>query len=259
MHPTEQPGSGRDIPTALKSREELRRQFWAAIESQSSDPIELLPTSLAGAAAKVLNVAGIGLSVANDRFRVPLGASDDEAVAAERLQFTIGEGPCLSAMHTHTEIRVSGSDMNRRWPAFYEQLASRSSYRSIASVPFRAATDVNAAMDLYFRDDTGAFSTDLEDATAIAELIALALRATATPAVPSVLDRDAMLPPWLHGPAARNRLRTWIATGVLMTHFGADAAAALTRLRAWAYASGLTVDDATDLVINGDLKPEELA
>jgi hypothetical protein len=259
MESAEAPEPFRATTHALQTRDQLVDRFWATVPDRSGEDIETLPTSLAVASAAVLGVVAVGLSVADDRFRVPLGASDDEATAAERLQFTVGEGPCLFAMHTHTEIRVSGTDMNRRWPAFYEQLAGKTSYRSIASVPFTAAEGIDAAMDIYFRDNTGAFTADLDSATTIAELIGLTLQAAATPAVPAVLERDTMLPPWLYGPAARNRLRTWIAAGVVMAYFGANSANALDRLKAWAYGAGLTVEDATDLIINGDLRPQEMA
>ena len=60
---------------------------------------ELLPAGLARAAVRVPpGVAGAGISVlADPGLRVPMGASDDDAATAERLQFTVGERPCPQA------------------------------------------------------------------------------------------------------------------------------------------------------------------
>ena len=59
---------------------------------------ELLPERLVRAAAAMLPVADASLSLleAGDK-RVPLGSSSPEAASAERLQFTVGDGPCMMA------------------------------------------------------------------------------------------------------------------------------------------------------------------
>jgi hypothetical protein len=74
-------------------------RFAARVRGQPAELAgpELLPVRLARAAVRVLpGVAGAGISVlADPGMRVPLGASDEDAATAERLQFTVGEGPCL--------------------------------------------------------------------------------------------------------------------------------------------------------------------
>jgi hypothetical protein len=73
---------------------------------------ELLPTRLMKAAAAVLPVAAAGISIfISSGHRVPLGASDDTAALAERLQFTSGEGPCLSAHATNRATWVTNAQM----------------------------------------------------------------------------------------------------------------------------------------------------
>jgi hypothetical protein len=50
---------------------------------------ELLPVRLARACVEVLPVAGVGISMfGSSGMRIPVGASDDDAAAAERLQFS---------------------------------------------------------------------------------------------------------------------------------------------------------------------------
>jgi hypothetical protein len=216
--------------------------------------IDLLPTELAKACVQVLDLDGAGLSAISDRFRVPLGASDDDATAAERLQFTVGEGPCMQALRDRTEIRVSADDIARRWPAFYDELIVQTPYRSIASLPLQITAEIAGAIDLYFRHPTGAFSVDLRAAVETADHVTEVLRATATPAAPSPHKPGDLLPAWMYSPSATSRLRTWIAAGVLMAQHGLNGPDAMTRIRAYAYAHQIDIADVTDRIIDGSLK-----
>ena len=100
---------------------DLTQEFAArvtAAESELPGP-ELLPLRLARACAQVLPVAGAGLSVyfSADR-RLPLGGSDQAAGIAERLQFTVGEGPCLTAHSTGNAVLADEDELRTRWPMF---------------------------------------------------------------------------------------------------------------------------------------------
>jgi hypothetical protein len=238
---------------------DVASEFWNALAgANSGDAIDQLPTALTRAGLAVLPADGIGLSAVNDHFRVPLGASDDEAIAAERLQFTVGEGPCLQALRDRAEVRVSDADMQRRWPAFYDELTRRTPYRSVASLPLSITPTLAGAIDLYFEHPTGAFTVDLTLAAAIAEEIVTALRATSTPTVPSTHKAGVLLPAWLYSPTASGRLRTWIAAGVIMARLGLNAPNAVARIRAYAYAHQQDITEITDNIIDGTLPVDAL-
>ncbi len=98
---------------------------WTGAEDRGSASIEMLPVRLTRAAVTVLNVQGASLSVLSGTVRVPLGASDDAANAAERLQFTFGEGPCMAALHGGAAVHVNEDEIARRWPAMYAGLNRR--------------------------------------------------------------------------------------------------------------------------------------
>jgi hypothetical protein len=239
---------------AAKSGDVVARLRAVLLANTTTGPaIELLPTTLAVACAEVLPVDGVGLSAFSRPIRVPLGASSDQAAAAERLQFTIGVGPCIQALHDQTEIRVSGGDMQRRWPIFYDELILRTPYRSIASLPLQITPELAGAIDLYFQDPLAAFAVDLDAAARAANHVAETLRATSTPAVPSTHSPDVLVPAWMHGPRASDRLRTWIATGVLLAQSGLTGPDALVRIRAYAYAQEQDLADVTDAIIDGTL------
>src|ERR1700710_311366 len=133
---------------------------------------ELLPVRLARACATVLPVTGAGLSLYGTAdFRVPIGASDDTAADAERLQFTLGEGPCLAAHLERRVIAASESDMQRLWPQFYAELVTGSSYRSIVAVPLQQGLQGVAALDLYLDNSTAALELDRAELVTVADTV----------------------------------------------------------------------------------------
>ena len=91
------------------------------------------------AAVSVLPVTGAGLSMI-DRLRIPLAASDLDVITAERLQTTLGEGPCLAAVAMGEPLVADLAGMAVSWPNFHERFAAESPYRSVASFPLRAAS-----------------------------------------------------------------------------------------------------------------------
>ena len=99
----------------------------------------LLPVRLAKACPAALPVAGAGLSAfTHDGFRIPLGASDDTALTAERFQFTVGQGPCIEAHASARPVLAPDAVLGFRWPLFHQQLVSlrsRCQSSSPVSVP----------------------------------------------------------------------------------------------------------------------------
>jgi len=95
------------------------RAAWVDTNVPVPAGVELLPVRLARACVQVLPVDGASISVLTEDFRYPLGASDDTANAAERLQFTQGEGPCLDALRTNSPVQANAQDIYRRWPLLY--------------------------------------------------------------------------------------------------------------------------------------------
>jgi hypothetical protein len=216
--------------------------------------VELLPDDLAGAVAEVLDVAGAGLSVVtSDGFRVPLGASDAVARTAERLQFTHGEGPCLAVAAAPRIVRAAAADFAQRWPALYTDLRARTSYRSVVAVPVPFGVHAAGAYDLYLTDpDAAAALSDADLQAVSAEIV----RAVAAVVLASGTPPDVA---WLGRPAARRRTGVWIAIGLLNATLGLPASDALARLRSFAYARELSVDDVAGALVARELEPAELA
>jgi hypothetical protein len=234
----------------------IAQQFRSAcLDSSQPDltSVELLPTLLARACAKVLNVAGAGISVFARDFRVPLGASDPDAATAERLQFTLGEGPCLDAYRTGEPFRGDEQHIKEKWPIFYGELVTRTPYHSIVSLPLRLSPTTGGAVDLYQDQADDLEGLSLADINVVMGRIIAALSWQTEPKAADVPG-----PGWLHGPTAQRRTRVWVAAGMLNTAFDLSQADALTRLRAYAYAHDQSVDDVAENLIRDTLPLDQL-
>ena len=217
----------------------------AARPSGPDDP-DLLAERLATAAAAVLPVAGVGLSIHGERdLRTPLAASSEIAATAERLQVTAGSGPCLLAAEAGLPVFATEEVLARRWPVFHDLLVTHTPLRSALALSLRGRLKGVGAMDLYLAEPDGAIAVDVFDARCVAELVADHLDGAADWSVWTPTET----PAWSDTPDARRRARLWMAVGMLVITLQAPTADALARLRGYAYATGRTADDvATDLV-----------
>jgi hypothetical protein len=236
----------------------LVENFHAALASTAVElpGPALLPERLAHACAGVLPVDGAGISLffLSGR-RLPLGASDPMSGEAERLQFTVGEGPCLSA-HAAGEPMLADEVMIRsRWPGFYNELVARTSIRGIISLPLRGELRGIGALDLYVIPPLGMGSLSLQDALIVSGEIAAVLQAQSQ----QMRDRQAGGPAWLDAPAAERRSTVWQAIGVVNAALKVSSPDALALLRAHAYADGSTLDELAARVLSRDVAVEELS
>lgn len=216
---------------------------------------ELLPERLARAAAAVLPVDGGGISLffASDR-RLPLGASDEQSAEVERLQFTVGEGPCLSAHASGRPIVADEAMIESRWPAFYDELVARTSIRGIIALPLEDDLRAFGALDLYLVPPGDVGSVTLLDALTVAREVVETFQATRRQD-PTSADG----PAWLDAPAAERRSLVWQAMGFVNSGLGVTGPDALALLRGYAYGEGADLDDVAARVLARDVPLERLA
>lgn len=176
-----------------------------------ADP-DLLPERLAHAAAAVLPVDGVGLSLHGEAGRqTPLAASSEVAALAERLQFTAGSGPCLLA----TEYGLPCSPTRRSWPfggrpsrsAGHEDAAAQRAGAVLAG-QLRAV----GAMDPYFADPDGVTAVDVYEARCVGQLVSDHLDVAAHWSVWTPTE----LPAWSNTPDAQRRRRLLAGACVLL-------------------------------------------
>jgi hypothetical protein len=219
---------------------------------------ELMPVRLAKACVAVLPVAGAGISLLYDDFRVPLGASDADASCAERLQFTTGQGPCLEAVRSGDTVLAGAEKILGSWPAYGEELFSRTPYAAVISLPLEISGAAHGALDLFLTDAPMLNRVSLADASAVQEQIVEAFQLAGGMAEAGGSLSDEPEPAWLHGQAAQDRIHVWIAMGMVMTRYGLVAADALALLRAHAYGNGNMLDQLSEELVSGEQDLAEL-
>jgi len=212
---------------------------------------ELVPMALARACVQVLPVAGAGISLI-DEIRVTLAASDAAAARAERLQTTLGEGPCLTAASAAEPVTADLTTLAAVWPEFHRKLVAQTPYRSVVSVPLLARDGITAlgALNLYLT--TPDVAPDLFWAhipAGIAAPISHVLFDHAIRANPNAL------PPWLNHASVTQWKHVWVAAGILMQQAGLSNDDALAALRDYSNAHDVTIDDTADRLGSQALHP----
>lgn len=215
---------------------------------------DALPSTLVESCRDLLEVDGVGISL-TDEMRVPLAATSAEAVTAEALQTTIGEGPCLTAAGHGTTLVADATSMVATWPVFGSALTSRTPFRSVASVPLKAHSgSAFGAVDLYsVEGDAASLTAMIDDAAQIAEVMAASLmEAAGATGLQGALSR------WMQSPSANGRFRVWNAVGMMMAYAGEPSRDSLAKLRGYAFSHNITLDELAGRLTDRQLRPETI-
>lgn len=235
---------------------DLARRYNAAVvqylQAHAAGP-ELLPSVLVQACLEVLPIDGAGLSL-TEELRVPLAASGYAAALAERLQTTLGEGPCLNAAARAEPEAFDLDTMAQRWPLYHAEFVSRTPFRSVASIPVASLSQRRfGALDLYSTQPDGP-RVPLDQIVVVATQISIML----FEAPPMTLDHGMSIPVWLTGEPVERRMNAWYAVGILMARTELLASDALATLRAYAYSHQTSLDDIAAQLVDRRLLPEAI-
>lgn len=247
--------------------DDLPERFARAL-ARRADPArpELAASALAGACGEVLAVDGVTISVVGrGAWRLPIGASDDAAAAAERWRFTIGPGPdpadpdspdgSAGPADPDAPLVVDEDRLRRTWPLLHEQLRRHTPFRSAVVVPVHLRLPRGPAragvLDLLLhraRPDAPSPAGPLDPARVrrVAALVSAELTRD-----PGGGPAGAGEPDWMDAPAARRRQRAWMAISMARQVLGVGEADALALLRASAYGQDRTLEDLADDVVEG--------
>ncbi len=202
------------------------------------------------ACMEAVAVDGGGISlVSHAGMREPLYGSDAAADTIERLQFTVGEGPCVDAFASGSPVLVDDLDaadsgLRTRWAMFLPE-AAKADIRAVFAFPMRIGAISVGAVDLYRRTPGPLDDASLAKIlTTVDALSLMLLRMDGNP--------DDGLSTEQLGSMAVHR-----AAGMVMAQLGTSIGEALLRLRAAAYAEGAPVDRVADDVINGSRRFQE--
>jgi hypothetical protein len=187
--------------------------------------------------------------------RVPLGASSADAEAVERLQITIGDGPCIHAFDTGEPVTATQDQVAAAWPIFNDRMVAETRIRSVASLPLQTPRTRLGALDLYWNSPDGAATLSVAASTELADRIAEILLAE-----PDVTTQFGVTGPgWFDAAAAQRRMQVWQAVGMLNFSCGLSNVDAIAVLRAYAYAHDTTLDDLAGDLVRGRVPVHDVA
>ena len=188
-------------------------------------------------------VDGAGLSIlATSGAREPLYATDDLATQIERLQLTLGEGPCVDSSTSSSPVLIPDladpeDPVASRWPVFRVE-ANRLGARAIFAFPISFGAIGLGAVDLYRRSPGPLTDPQLSSALTTVDRVGLAMLEA-----PGQYD-DPSAP-------AMTSMVVHQAAGMVMAQLDSSIEEAVVRLRAAAFAENRTVNELAADVVNG--------
>ena len=186
---------------------------------------------------------GAGVSIMDGGgTREPLYATDEIATEIERLQLTLGEGPCIDSSATGTPVLVPDLGDARdvavsRWPVFGSE-ARRTGARAIFAFPIRIGAIWLGAVDFY-RQSPGPLSQPALG-TALSSVDEVGVALLEAPHHYGDLGAPTSINMTVHQ-----------ASGMVMGQLDSSIEEAMTRLRATAFAEGVTINELAADVLKG--------
>jgi GAF domain-containing protein len=149
---------------------------YAELQRLLLDAPKTLPflAEIAELAASLVPGSHCGIILENGQHVATVATSDESAQRMEDLQYLIGQGPCLEALHTSEVVQVDDTELDARWGDYNVQAAAQG-VRCVVAVPLVIEGESVGALNL-FGDSAGCFSDlDLERVRAFARQATTAL------------------------------------------------------------------------------------
>jgi hypothetical protein len=224
---------------------------WARLLADAPAERRAQPGRICELCVRVLGVTGAGISmVTAEGNRGIVCATDDVSARIEDLQFTLGEGACVDAVHAGAPVMVADLDepgdlVVERWPGFMEGAAA-AGVRAVFAFPLRIGAITVGTLDLY-RDCPGDLTAaQLPGALMAADVAALAL----------LYLGAGRHDPFADDPAGRSAYQMQVhqATGMVKIQAGVTIEEAFLMLRAHAFAAVRPVADVARDVVERRLR-----
>ncbi|OUD01079.1 GAF domain-containing protein [Streptomyces swartbergensis] len=213
-------------------------------EAAAKAPAEEVPRRVCGAVCEGLGMDGTTLSLLTDTpSRQLLAASDDAALLLEEIQFTVLEGPCISAARSGEPVAVN--DLREEltpWPLFGATMREKlPQVGSVYALPVFFGDYVLGTVDLLALRSQALSKEALEQASHVADAVAAALLPTR-----DMIVTGAQAPTWEPEEVVRAHwFDTARAVGALATRRRLSPENALALMRAEAFRTGKSLSDIT--------------
>ncbi|MEU6666590.1 GAF and ANTAR domain-containing protein [Streptomyces sp. NPDC046727] len=240
MRPEESGTSpGHGMPPDAEVRLRVSETLAAAV--RGADDPQAVPGALCAACVRLLPVTGASVSISGGTgVRVTWCASDRVAARLAELQYTVGDGPCQTALDDGAPVIAAdltqGPDVGR-WPIFAHEAVGLG-VRAVFSLPLGVNGAAIGTLDLH-RDRAGGITEpDLRTALCVRDAVTCSLMNLQEDA-----DAEGGVASWVAASEA-DHTEVYQAVGMVMVQLDIDPEQALDRLRARAYAEGHTVSQA---------------
>ncbi|MCQ6272683.1 GAF and ANTAR domain-containing protein [Pseudarthrobacter sp. R1] len=90
-----------------------------------------------------------GITLLRDRKAATIGWSSDSAREVDEIQYSLSQGPCLTAAEEEREVHVPDLFEEDRWGPDYASAVASHGLRSVLSLPFNLQGEAKAALNLY--------------------------------------------------------------------------------------------------------------
>jgi hypothetical protein len=222
-------------------RGDLAREVqWAA---RGCSPREV-PRRLCRVLARELPADAVTMSLLTDTpSRQLLCASNEMATALEEAQFTVVQGPCVTAAETGEEVHLTDWDAGaRQWPLFVSAFHDRyPDVEAVHAFPLWFGDYILGSLDVATRTPGGLPAETIEQVAAATDALSTAL----LPAQQLLLEQDEY-PPWEPADVVRAHWSdTHRAIGVVAVKEEMNTDDALALMRAQAFATGRTLAEIT--------------
>jgi GAF domain-containing protein len=194
--------------------------------------------TLAVATLPCCDFAGVSMLQPGNVIETP-AATSEVAAQADRLQYELGEGPCLQSLHHRRTVRIDDLPTDPRWPRWGPRAADLG-IRAIRCFPLHLADRTLGALNLY-AESPAAFE-DEDDA------VGSVFAAHAAMALATALSEQGLTA------ALENRNVIGQAQGILIERHRLTSAQAFEVLRRASQSAGLKLSEiARTLVETGDV------
>lgn len=205
-------------------------------------PQETMETAVQLALSEIDGCDAAALSIVHRRRAIDTPAVTHEmARVGDRLQYDLGEGPCLDAVWEERVVHSKDLACDARWPTWGPRVTEEADARSILCFQLFTDQERVGALNLYSRDRDGFTPTDRDEGLALAAHIAVAVRAAQQ----------------ISSMAAGLDHRTTIgqAQGIVMERFDLDASRAFALLARLSQDSNVKLRDVADELVRSRSLP----
>lgn len=239
----EQPAVNQDQRVAEESALLGSLGALAALSTATLDLTEMLTQVATFAVRAIPGADGAGLTLLEIDRADLIVKSEPFVRAIDAIQYSIGEGPCISAAATGQTKRSGQLDHDPRWPLFGPR-AGGLGVHSALSLPLQTPTKILGAMNVYAHapNSFGPRAQELGETFAVSAAIAVQHA--------QIFEQTIRLADQLQT-GLNNRALIDQAIGVLRFRHREAAAEALARLRQMATDHHVSVTDAAVAVIEG--------